>query len=415
MLSSKEKKEIQSLVMSILDDTAKLARDESGGLTRLLYSDEWVKTQSTLEKIMSENGLKTRYDEIGNLYGRLESVEDLKETVMVGSHVDTVVNGGDYDGIYGITAGILALDYLKKKFGAPKRALEVISFAEEEGSRFPTVFWGSKNFVGLEDRGAVEGIVDAKGDRFTEAMQGAGFGFKAKPNSARDDIKYFVETHIEQGSVLEKEELTIGIVDNIVGQRRFSIEVKGVANHAGTTPMSYRKDAFFAASAMVVKILNCAVEYGDPLVATVGSIELTPNTVNVVPGNAVFSLDIRHVDSDVLKQFTGEVLEILKETAEEKQVEVTHEMWMDTSPVPLSSELVAQVKEICQKQKLPHKVMPSGAGHDSQVVATKIPTVLIFVPSKEGISHNPKEYTAPEFLTEGVSVVIETLYALAYE
>lgn len=393
---------------------AEYGKDPEGGVTRLLYSKEWVEGQKALEKAMQEDGLTTRYDEIGNLFGRLEGSTFKDETILTGSHVDTVKNGGKLDGAYGILAGILAIRLLKEKYGQPLRNLEVVSFAEEEGSRFPYAFWGSKNFVGIAKKEDVENITDFNDVPFVEAMRNAGFNFRDESKAFRNDLKGFVEIHIEQGNVLEKEGKDIGVVHSIVGQRRFTIEVKGVANHAGTTPMGYRKDALYAASRMINSVIDRAKEYGDPLVATVGKIEVEPNTVNVVPGKALFTFDVRHTEKEVLVKFTEELTSIIKRIASDSGVETTIDMWMDEDPIPMDQQIVEVIEKQAKENGFNYKMMHSGAGHDSQIIAPVVPTAMIFVPSREGISHNPLEYTSPEQLAVGVQALMSSLYALAY-
>lgn len=408
-------KDLTSEVAHLVDWLGEYGKDPEGGVTRLLYTNEWIEAQKALEKLLQEDGLTTRYDEVGNLFGRLEGSKYTDETILTGSHVDTVKNGGKLDGAFGILAGILAIRYLKEKFGQPLRNLEVVSFAEEEGSRFPYAFWGSKNFVGIAKKEDVENIVDFDGVPFVDAMREAGFNFRDELKEARNDIKGFVEIHIEQGNVLEKEGKAIGVVHSIVGQRRFTIDVKGVANHAGTTPMGYRKDALFAASQMIQDVINKAKEHGDPLVATVGKIEVKPSIVNVVPGNALFTLDVRHTEKEMLVKFTEELTNIIHKIAAESGVETTIDMWMDEDPIPMDQQVVEAIEQQSKENGFNYKMMHSGAGHDSQIIAPIVPTAMIFVPSREGISHNPLEYTSPEELAMGVRALIDSLYVLAYK
>lgn len=401
-------------VKELLDWLGQFGSDSEGGVSRLLYSKEWVDAQQSLKKLFEDEGLSTQFDEVGNLFGRLEGTTYPDETILTGSHVDTVTNGGLYDGQYGILAGFLALRYLKEKHGAPLRNLEVVSMAEEEGSRFPYSFWGSKNIAGQAKTEDVQGIKDFEGTSFDDAIHQAGFDYKKDPEQVRADLKSFVEIHVEQGNVLEKENIPVGIVRHIVGQRRYTITVNGEANHAGTTPMGYRADAMNAASRMTCTINDMAVAEGDPLVATVGSMYLEPNTVNVVPGKATFTIDIRHTEKDALVNFTEDVEAKLKEIAEQIGVEVAIDLWMDADPVPMDQDIVKVMQAQCDQNDVHYKLMHSGAGHDSQVIAPVIPTAMLFVPSHKGISHNPKEYTSPEHLAEGVQALIHTLYELGY-
>lgn len=397
-----------------IDWISQYGQDLQCGITRLLYTKEWIDTQKALKNLLEKKGFEAYYDEVGNLFGRLEGSTYPQETILTGSHIDTVVNGGKLDGQLGIIGGIIAMEYLKEHYGKPLRNIEVVSMAEEEGSRFPFTFWGSKNIVGRVDREMVAELQDVNGIGFIEAMSSAGFNVKDENSLGRKDIKSFIELHVEQGGVLEIENKSIGIVEHIVGQRRFTIEIEGQANHAGTTPMGYRKDALYATSVIIQKIMDMAVEYGDPLVATVGRLEVVPNTVNVVPGKTIFSLDIRHVCKDILMKFTEDVEEIINEVSKKMNVKTNITMYMDADPVAMDVNLVNVIKNQCEEKKLNYKLMHSGAGHDSQIFAKVVPTALIFVPSHKGISHNPAEFTELKDLAEGIKALIETLYHLAY-
>lgn len=397
-----------------LEWLAEFGKDPEGGVSRLLYTKEWVEGQHALKEWMENEGLEARFDEIGNLYGTLKGTKT-DETILTGSHVDTVKNGGRFDGAYGIVAGIIALKYLKKHFGQPLRNIEVVSMAEEEGSRFPYSFWGSKNIVGLAKREDVEAIKDFEGVPFVEAMTKAGFAFRDASNGPREDLKAFVEVHVEQGSVLEIEKTDIGVVNNIVGQRRYTVEITGQANHAGTTPMGYRKDAVFAASHMIHEIISMARKIGDPLVTTVGKIEAYPNIVNVVPGKAIFTIDVRHTDKEAIISFTEQMTARMQEISTEHEVEMNIDLWMDEDPVPMDERIVELIEKQCKANGLNYKVMHSGAGHDSQIFAPVIPTAMLFVPSLKGISHNPAEFTEPADLAEGVKALIGALYELGYK
>ncbi|MBV7389781.1 allantoate deiminase [Enterococcus alishanensis] len=397
-----------------IDDLSSIGNDPTGGMTRLLYTDSWLQAQKYVEQQAKDFDLKTHFDEVGNLFGRVEGSELPAETIMSGSHIDTVVNGGNLDGQYGVIAAMTAIEYLLAEHGQPKRSLEFISMAEEEGSRFPTVFWGSKNFVGEADVDAVKDIADSEGAKFVDEMHRQGFDFK-KEQTRRDDIKAFVEIHIEQGNVLENQKLQVGVVNNIAGQRRYNINLKGEANHAGTTPMSYRHDTVYAFSKICSEAIDRANEVGDPLVLTFGKVIPKPNTVNVVPGEVDFTMDCRHTDAEFLKKFTGELEERMTEIAKSMGIEITIDRWMDEAPVPMNTAIVETIEKKADEGNYKYRVMHSGAGHDSQVIAPHYPTAMIFVPSINGISHNPAEKTEFPDLLEGVKLLADTLYELAYK
>ena len=390
-------------------------KDENGGVSRLPYSPEWLDAQQAIKQYLQDEGFEASFDAVGNLFARLSGAKYPQETILTGSHIDTVRNGGIYDGQYGIVAGIIAMRYLQQKYGTPLRNIEVVSIAEEEGSRFPYAFWGSKNILGVAKREDVEHIKDFDGNSFVEAMQSAGFRFRNAGDVLRDDLKAFVELHIEQGGVLEKEGKSVGVVEHIVGLRRFTIEIIGEANHAGTTPMLDRKDAMYVSALAIAHIVETAKKYGAPLVATVGKIELEPSFANVVAGKAKFTLDTRHTNQEMLVKFSEQILADIKRIAQDNGVGINIDMWMDTPPVPMDQNIVKLLEDKCIQNNLNYKVMHSGAGHDSQIMATAVPTAMLFVPSQKGISHSPLEYTAPEYLGEGIKVLIEVLYELAYK
>lgn len=406
--------EVEQTVKERLQKLSSIGSDPTGGLTRLLYSDSWLSAQHYVQDQMKNIGMKAAFDEVGNLFGRIEGSELPEETIMTGSHIDTVVNGGKLDGQFGVVASLTAVQMLQEKYGQPKRSLEVISMAEEEGSRFPTVFWGSKNFVGIANNDEVKDIADANGKKFVDEMHRQGFDFQPQ-QKRRNDIKAFVEEHIEQGSILETEKEQIGIVTSIAGQRRYNITLKGEANHAGTTPLSYRHDAVYGMAKMISQALDKAHEVGDPLVLTFGKVVPKPNTVNVVPGEVLFTMDCRHTDPDFLIQFSTEIENLMKEIANDMGLGIEIDLWMDEAPVPMSEKVYGAIERQAQAGGYKYRMMHSGAGHDSQIIAPVYPTAMIFVPSIGGISHNPAEDTNFTDLIEGVKLLADTLYELAYK
>lgn len=401
-------------IKNTMDWASSFGANDTGGMTRLLYTKEWLDAQKALKEKFEALGMKADFDEIGNLRGTLEGTDGTEDTIGTGSHVDTVVNGGTLDGQLGIIGGYLAIADLLKTYGRPKKNLAVFSIAEEEGSRFPAVFWGSKNLFHIQKDEEVLNLEDIDGIRFTDAMHQCGFDFQEESGSLMDGVKQFVELHIEQGNTLEMEGKSVGVIHGIVGQKRYNIHLKGEANHAGTTLMKYRHDVIQVYAQIVTESIAKAKAAGDPLVLTFGKINVKPNTVNVVPGEALFTMDCRHTDKEFLQSFTKEIEEIMKQTAEEQGVEIEIDCWMDEEPVPMAEEMIERIKNACEEQKLNYRVLHSGAGHDSQIIAKYILTGMIFVPSIKGISHNPAEATKLEDLQQGIEALKQTLYKLAY-
>ena len=401
-------------VESVRDWLASFGADETGGMTRLLFTPEWLDAQLALKQKFEDLGMVAEFDEVGNLVGTYPGTDDTDDVIACGSHVDTVVHGGKLDGALGIFGGYLAIKDLVETHGAPKKSLRVISMAEEEGSRFPFVFWGSKNLVGIVPETALEGVADNDGVSFTDAMKNCGFGVRAAHTSPLDNVKAFLELHIEQGNTLEMEGKKVGVVTAITGQRRYNIRLHGEANHAGTTRMCYRHDVVQVFSQIVTESIAKANAEGDPLVLTFGHIEVTPNTVNVVPGDAMFTMDCRHTDKDTLVRFSEEIEADMARIAAEHGADIEIDRWMDEDPVPMNPELVAKIEQVAKDSGANYRMMHSGAGHDSQVIAPHVPTGMLFVPSVKGISHNPAEYTEAEDLKAGIDMLGAALYNLAY-
>ncbi|MEK5057498.1 M20 family metallo-hydrolase [Paenibacillus sp. FSL H7-0326] len=402
-----------TLLHKLLDDLEEMSASEAGGCTRLLYSPSWLEAQHYLADFMKERGLGVSFDEAGNLYGCLQGTRN-DAPLYTGSHIDTVQSGGKFDGALGVAAGIAALLYLKETYGEPSRSLVALSLSEEEGSRFPFAFWGSRSITGLSSWAAAGELKDAEGITLQQAAEAAGFGPDSGLRSGIEAPAGYVELHIEQGSVLERTNTSIGVVTGIVGQKRIDITVQGEANHAGTTPMSYRKDALAGAAEMISEVRKQAIAYGDPLVATVGNIEVFPGAVNVVPGTAQFTLDIRHTDQAILHEYTEFILQRIQTIADSYELIASSEEHLAVEPTPMNPTWVENTVEICEQLGLSYRKMPSGAGHDAQIFASKCDVAMIFVPSKDGISHNPLEYTSREQIDQGFKVLIELLHQYGY-
>lgn len=416
-------------MLKLLDELAAYSAP-GPGVTRLLYTPEWQGVQHFLQERMAGLGLEVRMDQVGNVYGTLAGSQVSDKVILTGSHIDTVVNGGRYDGAYGVAAAVTALHYLLETFGPPLRTLAVVSFCEEEGSRFPLTFWGSGNVTGLYSGKECINCADADGITLGAAMAACGLAgdeglaaeaaagleqsFWRNNSPVRSDIAAYVELHIEQGIILERTSRKIGVVQAIAGQRRYLVRVGGTANHAGTTPMGLRQDALAGSAEMLLALEQSALAEGDPLVATTGRLEVYPGTSNVIPGEVQFTLDIRHSEAGVLERFCAAVLAEFAELGRRRGLTLEVQPLLETAPAPMDQELRAALEEICLRQEKPYLSMVSGAGHDAQLFAPRCPAAMIFVPSRGGISHSPGEYTSPEDLAAGLEVLTAILYRLAY-
>ena len=418
MLEVDLKTDFAKPVTGLLDELALCGMERDGGVTRLLYTPSWLEAQRLVGRRMAEAGLSVRYDCVGNLFGRLAGRGPESGVVLTGSHIDTVRSGGKYDGSYGIAASLTAVKFLRERFGPPLRPIEVVSFCEEEGSRFPLAYWGSGNVCGVFSPEQADSIVDAQGVTMREAMEAAGFGRSGGPggpaSARRTDLAAFVEAHIEQGMTLERYGERIGIVETIAGQRRYVVTVIGEANHAGTTSMALRRDAMAGAAEMIAFLERAALKAGDPLVATVGNIGSAPNVPNVIAGSVEFTLDIRHLSETLLTGFCDTVLGTFRAIAERRGLKIKVRTVLHTRPAPMDAVLAGRLERICASRGIPYRRMMSGAGHDAQMFRFVCPSVMLFVPSRGGISHSPDEYTPPEDLALGTAVLAELLYELAY-
>jgi allantoate deiminase len=403
-----EPSEMQRLVETL----GQYGEQSGGGIIRPVYSPAWKAAQTQLGEWFADAGLQVREDAVGNLFGRLEG--DSSRTVLTGSHIDTVLLGGRYDGALGVLSALAAVRALKDRAGKPKRSLEVVALCEEEDSRFHANFWGTRGMLGLIGASELHDLVDEDGMRIAEAMRDFGLPPEQYPEAVRTDLDAFVELHIEQGRILYDEQVPLGVVETITGLYRYLTTVEGRTDHAGTTPMDLRRDAVQAAVRMSAAITELVEREGRPAVVTNGWWDVQPGAWNIVPGLASFSVDLRHPD-EATKQRLGQTLQqTCDRIAAERGVSVRYELASDVLPMAMHAEIQSVLVSAIEAHGLAYKRMVSGAGHDSQVMATKVPTGMLFVPSVDGRSHSPAEYTSPEDAARGASVLATALHQLAY-
>ncbi len=381
-----------------------------GAVWRAAYTRQDKIAKKMLNEWMIHKKLSVREDAVGNIFGRVEG--NTPETLLIGSHLDTVINGGKYDGAAGIVLALAAVGDLTAEYGKPKKSLEVVAFAEEEGSRFGVAFLGSMAMMGklsMEDLQQQ----DCDGVTIKQAMVSAGCYPHKLEEAKREDILSYVELHVEQGPVLDNSKIKIGIVENIVGCITYSITIKGEQNHAGTTPMPVRKDPVAAAAKFICEITSYAQEISSTATLTIGKIEAIPGMANVIAEKVQLSIDIRDGNKDKLIQINDFIQKSIREI-KHKGYEVYHEKPIYEMPVSLDTGLIQILDEVSEEAGINTLHMNSGAGHDAQIIAPFIPSCMIFVPSKDGISHSPKEYTAAEDLEEGLRVLKGLIKKLAW-
>jgi beta-ureidopropionase / N-carbamoyl-L-amino-acid hydrolase len=381
-----------------------------GGNCRLALSDEDRAGRDLLVEWMRELSLAVTIDAIGNIIGVRSGRTDTA-AVMFGSHVDTVATGGRYDGLYGVLAGLEVCEALNDVGYVTRRPLALVAFTNEEGSRFPPYAMGSLVYVGgiaLEDAYAVRGI---DGATVGDELRRIGYAGDARPGFLKPHA--YLELHIEQGPVLENEGRAIGAVEGITGLLWTEVSITGRSAHAGTTPMDLRRDAGYAAGEITLFVRRLARGMGGQQKGTVGRIELYPNLVNVVAERAVLTVDLRNIDKEVLQQAERQLGEFLDRLAAQEQVAIKTRSLARFDPVVFPSEMVSLVETTAQDLGLACRRLPSGAGHDAQMMARLCPAGMIFVPSAGGLSHNVREYTAPAHLQAGASVLLNAVLRLA--
>jgi hydantoinase/carbamoylase family amidase len=381
-----------------------IGKDENGGISRIAFSKEFNEASNVLISLMEEAGLEVSRDKLGNIFGKRNGSDNSLPAIMIGSHLDTVKNGGLFDGNLGIAAALECINVLNDNNQVTSHPIEIAAFNAEEGSELGGTF-GSRglcSLINLEEKDLKEklGIYRLTVEDLKEAAKDV------------KGIKAFLELHIEQGGKLEKNKNSVGIVEGIVGITRYKVIVKGEANHAGTTPMSLRRDALTGAAKLILEIDSIARNAGDPFVTTIGKMELFPGSVNVIPGRVEFVLEMRELSQDRIdKLFT----EIQKAAKTLEGVDVDFEILIKKPPVKLDYKIVDVIENECKAGNVKYERMPSGAGHDAAAMAEKVSTAMIFVPSKDGKSHCAEEWTEWEDIVIGTETLLNTLIKIDQE
>lgn len=384
-------KEIRSL--SMVDDI----------YWRASYTKEDTLTKAYLIELMKSKGIDAYLDEVGNVIGKVKGRED--RTIAIGSHVDTVRNGGEFDGMYGVLCGIFAVEKFIEKYGEPKCNIIIAGFVEEEGSRFLSGYIGSRAVVGLIKEDDLQ-EVDKDNISLSDAMEAVGLETKSISNAIWKDVEAFFEIHIEQGPILENAKKAIGLNTSITGIKVMKIKIFGRQDHAGTTPMDVRKDALKQACNLITNLYNQET-WHEYYTITVGEMDVKPGSSNVVPSEVAFSVDIRSGNQQILDSIHSFIEEKLK-TIESCGFPVEYLVEVDEEPVMLDEKLLLELQEVLNESD-DYMIMTSGAGHDSQIIAPIIPTALIFIPCVNGRSHTPQEAVEDTFITKGIETMFKVL------
>ncbi|MDR4317652.1 Zn-dependent hydrolase [Niallia circulans] len=378
------------------------------GITRVAFTNEEQACSHAFMRLCKNEGLEIRMDYCGNIIARREGKQKNLPPVVIGSHLDTVYQGGKYDGVVGVTAGLEVIKRLNEQNLETEHPIEIISFACEESSRFGVSTVGSKAMAGTLQKEKYRHLKDKDGITFEKALSLCALRFDQLDLASRATERFqaFFELHIEQGPILMNTNKKIGIVTGVAAPVRFIIEVKGAASHSGTTPMNMRKDALLGASELALALEEAAKEeQHNGTVATIGVLSIPMGAMNVVPGTVEMKVDIRSTSTASRNKVLTALLKKMEDVQERRGLTITSQEISKEEPVQLSKELTFQIEKICLEKKLPYQWMQSGAGHDAMNMTSFGPVGLIFIPSLNGISHHPDEHTDLDDILIGIDVL----------
>ncbi|MDR3700363.1 MAG: Zn-dependent hydrolase [Candidatus Sulfopaludibacter sp.] len=383
------------------------------GVSRIAYSDADIAGRRYAMDLMANAGLEPRLDPAGNISARRSGSDPSLAPVLFGSHIDSVPNGGNFDGDVGSMAAIEVVQTLNENHVATRRPLEVAIWSNEEGVAFNNGITGSRAAAGRLDPGELDAVWNGMVKRDAIHKIGGDPGRIAQAARAKGSFHCYLELHIEQGGTLEREGFPIGVVEGIVAIDRYDAEIRGFANHAGTTPMPERRDALLAASYLTVAVNEIVRAQPGRQVGTVGQIAVTPNAPNVVPGRVLQTIELRDLSADKIKALAAQLRDRAADIARKTGTEIELRQVAHHDPALATPAVQQTIEAVCAKLGLRTMRLPSGAGHDAQAMATLGPMGMIFVPSVGGISHSPKELTRWEDCANGATVLMHTVLALA--
>jgi beta-ureidopropionase / N-carbamoyl-L-amino-acid hydrolase len=390
-----------------IEETARFGATPKGGIKRLTLSDEDRQVRDWFARACAAAGCTVTVDAMGNQFARRPGRDATLPPIAIGSHLDTQPTGGRYDGVIGVLSGLEVLRTLRDTGYETAAPVEVVNWTNEEGSRFAPAMLASGVFAGVFEQGWAEARQDRDGVRFGDALDR--IGARGGVPCGSHPLSAHFELHIEQGPVLEAEGKTIGVVTGVQGMRWYEVEVTGRESHAGTTPMPLRRDALAAAAEIVRAVEALGKAHAPDAVATVGLLECRPNSRNVVPGSAFLTVDLRHPDDAVLAAMETGLDATLRRVGTERGIEVSLSRVWDSPAVRFDADCVGAVRRAAEEAGLPAREIVSGAGHDSAYVARVTPTAMIFVPCREGLSHNEAEHAERDHVAAGADVLLRAV------
>jgi N-carbamoyl-L-amino-acid hydrolase len=395
-----------------LKELGRTGLDNENSIARVAASDADKAGRDLVVSWMKDSGLEVQVDKIGNIFGIWKNEENSdEEPILIGSHIDTVINAGIYDGCYGVLSGLEVVNTLQEKGFSPARPIAVAAFTNEEGVRYQPDMMGSLVYAGGLPVDEALAVTGTDGTTLGEELERIGYAGSKEPGFLKP--KAYIELHVEQGPILDKKGIPIGVVENLQGISWQRITIKGVANHAGTTPTDMRHDAGLAAARVITYLRDRADASDGQTVATIGTMVFKPNLVNVIPDLAAFTVDLRNPNEQRLQEEEMALANYLEELAEAEGVSIESERLVRFNPVIFDKSIVELIERVAGSHRLETRRMTSGAGHDAQMMSRICPTAMIFIPSIEGISHNPKELTKDEDIEAGANVLLEVVSTLA--
>ncbi|MFS8580108.1 MAG: Zn-dependent hydrolase [Novibacillus thermophilus] len=401
-------------LMSDIERYALYGADSQGGITRPSFSEDDYNVRERFVRDLREMGLSIVIDGAANIWGKRLGNGQKEGSIVIGSHLDTVTNGGKYDGALGVLAAMEIVRTLKEHDVVLQHDLEIVSFTAEEPNDYNISTLGSRSFVGRLTPDDLKGVTDSNGMRLEDSLERAGGGLHKffGMADARKEKKAFVELHIEQGRRLAVRDISVAVVDRIVGIYRDKVTVTGEANHAGTTMMADRYDALTAAAEMVLAVEDVCCHTGDDTVGTVGKLNVIPNAANIVPGQVEFILEVRGETEKQIKQVLDVVGSRWETIQRRRKVSVTRNNILNQKPVPMDQHVVKILQQTADELSLPYVTLASMAGHDASHMAHVAKTAMIFVKSPNGKSHCPEEYSAPEDIEKAVNLMLRGIVNL---
>ncbi len=411
----------QRRLMRDLNAIGRIGIGDHGSVTRLVFSIKELRSRQLLIYLMRQAGLEIHIDAIGNIFGRLNGHDPKAPAVLTGSHLDTVIHGGKYDGPVGVIGALEAVRTISENKIPIRSPIEVVCFVGEESSRFGFSTLGSSLVAGEVQPRDLTNAVDPQGTRLENVLASLGISRRNLNSLKRDprSLKAYLELHIEQGPILEAKKKRIGLVTSIAAPSRFKVVFLGRADHSGTTPMEMRKDALVASAQLIEYVEKVCRRFSSMekgrVVGTVGAMKIEPGVINAVPGKSELSIDIRSTKAQAKDRVARMVKHRARHIGAIRGLGVEILPIREENPVPLNKHLLQVTQQICDQKGIDYEIMPSGAGHDAMQMAKITPAGMIFIPSLRGISHNPLEWTDPDDIGLGTQLLMETVIRVANE